>query len=183
MFVSLGKGTLAPPITYRLGARKALGWLVGFLWSQVWLVSHLATGNQQANQELFVHLAYRQLLRGGRSSLSLYRHPFISLAVLAAGGLHEFQWDRGGKSSSERVGLAKGSESPGRGYPLKSRLREPTNRLSLLPRLHRALRDCSLRYSAALFAYIGVSTANSWARSRNKRAEPTYFSTLLSYHF
>ena len=46
----------------------------------------------------------------------------------------------------------------GRGYSLKSRLREPTHRLSLLPRLHRAVRDCSLRYSGALFAYIGVST-------------------------
>ena len=34
---------------------------------------------------------------------------------------------------------------------------------------------------AALFAYIGVSTAKSWARSRNKHAKPTYFSTLLCW--
>ena len=45
-------------------------------------------------------------------------------------------------------------EQPGgRGYPLKSRLREPTNPLSRMPRFHRAVRYCLLRYSAALFAY------------------------------
>ena len=51
-------------------------------------------------------------------------------------------------------------EQPGgRGYLLKSRLREPKNPLSLMARFHRAVRYCSLRYSAALFAYIDVSVA------------------------
>ncbi|CAL8327456.1 unnamed protein product [Boreogadus saida] len=47
-----------------------------------------------------------------------------------------------------------------RGYPLTSKLREPTNPLSRMPRFHRAMRYCSLQYSAALFAYIGVSVAH-----------------------
>ena len=51
-------------------------------------------------------------------------------------------------------------EQPGgRGYPLKSMLREPTNPLNRMPRIHRAVRCCSLRYSAALFGYVGVSAA------------------------
>ena len=65
----------------------------------------------------------------------------------------------------------------GRGYPLKSRLREPTNQLRPSSHFHRVVRDCSLWYSAALFAYIGVSTGNSWARSRNKRAAYLFFDT------
>ena len=41
-------------------------------------------------------------------------------------------------------------EQPGgRGYLLKSRLREPPNPLSRMPCFHQAVRYCSLRYSAA----------------------------------
>ena len=51
-------------------------------------------------------------------------------------------------------------EQPGgRGYPLRSMVREPTNPLSRMPRFHLAVRSWWLRYSAALFAYIDVSVA------------------------
>ena len=70
-----------------------------------------------------------------------------------------------------------------------------------MPRFHRVVRYSLLRYGAALFAYIGVSTercgsvrfgaarftyisvssSKSWARSRNKRTEPTYYSLLLRW--
>ena len=61
-------------------------------------------------------------------------------------------------------------EQPGgSGYPLTFRLREPTNLLGRMPRYHRAVRYCSLQYSAALFAYIdeqsNVSIARGWAAS------------------
>ena len=39
----------------------------------------------------------------------------------------------------------------------------------------------AVRFGAARFTYIGVSTAKIWARSRNKRAEPTYYLTLLRW--
>jgi hypothetical protein len=51
----------------------------------------------------------------------------------------------------------------GWGYPLKSMLREPTNLLSRMPCFHRAVRYCSLRYSAAPFAYIAISVARGRA--------------------
>ena len=48
--------------------------------------------------------------------------------------------------------------------------------LRLMPRFHRAVRYGLVRYGlvrygAARFAYIGVSTAKSWAGSQNKRAK------------
>ena len=49
----------------------------------------------------------------------------------------------------------------GRGYPLKPRLREPTNPLGRMLRLHREVRDRLMRFGAARFAYIGVSTGKS----------------------
>ena len=64
-------------------------------------------------------------------------------------------------------------EQPGGwGYPLKSMLREPTNSLRRMPWFHRAVRYCSLRYSAALFAYIDISIARAacGARGRCPRA-------------
>ena len=55
--------------------------------------------------------------------------------------------------------------------------------LCLSARFHRAV-QCSLRYSAARFAYISISTANSWARSRNKRrALKVCPSSLTSRHW
>ena len=52
------------------------------------------------------------------------------------------------------------------GLSIKSMLQEPTNPLSRMPRFRRAVRRCSLWYSAARFGYIGDSVA------RGRAAEP-----------